>query len=150
MFFFQLPGLPERWLAAHDHRAGLRLLSESSRPGAFSAEDLEDYRRAWSRPGALQGMIHWYRAAFRFPPPARMPDNWRIRTPVLILWGEEDRFLEGAMAQQSLAFCDDGRCITLPGVSHWIQHEAPERVSEELVAHFSATRSGSAERTLGG
>jgi pimeloyl-ACP methyl ester carboxylesterase len=27
-----------------------------------------------------------------------------------------------------------------PGVSHWIQHEEPERVARELIAHFTAQR----------
>jgi len=41
------------------------------------------------------------------------------------------------MATESLDFCDDGRCVMFPGVSHWIQHEEPERVARELISHFS-------------
>lgn len=103
-------------------------------------EDLDDHRRVWSMPGALRGMIHGYRAAFRFPPPSRIPADWKVSVPVLILWGEDDRFLETAMARESLAFCTGGRCVTLPGISHWIQHEAPERVTAELLADFAARR----------
>jgi len=39
--------------ASHGNRA--------SRPGTFSDEDLALYRAAWARPGALTGMLHWYR-----------------------------------------------------------------------------------------
>ncbi len=145
MFFFQLPALPERWFGRNDGRAGARLLLASSRSGTFSSEDLDDYRRAWSVPGALRSMIHWYRAAFRFALPKRSPSEWRVSVPVLILWGEADAFLCPQMARESLAFCSDGRCIVLPGVSHWIQHEEPERVAGELIGHF-AGRGGRTDR----
>ncbi len=140
MFFFQLPVLPERWFTANGCRVGTRLLVGSSRPGTFSAGDLDDYREAWSRPGALRAMIHWYRAAFRFALPRRSPAQWRVSVPLLVLWGEDDAFLGAEMAAESLELCDDGRCVMFPGVSHWIQHEEPERVARELIAHFTAQR----------
>jgi pimeloyl-ACP methyl ester carboxylesterase len=31
--------------------------------------------------------------------------------------------------------------VLLPGVSHWIQHEEPERVVSELLAHFRGAQS---------
>lgn len=142
MFFFQLPALPEWWFARNRFGTGTRLLCASSRAGTFGPDDLEDYRRAWSVPGAVRSMIHWYRAAFRHGLPRRSATQWRVRVPVLVLWGEEDRFLGREMAAESLAWCEDGRCVTFPGVSHWIQHEAPEPVAEALVAHFRAAGGG--------
>jgi pimeloyl-ACP methyl ester carboxylesterase len=136
MYFFQLPRVPEYWFARGGWRFGTRVLARSSRPGTFRDADLEDYRRAWVQPGAIRSMIHWYRAAFRFPSPERRPASWQVTTPVLILWGEEDRFLSKEMAEESLQFCRDGRCVRLPGISHWIQHEEPERVAAALIEHF--------------
>lgn len=138
MFFFQLPLLPERWFSRNGFSAGTHLLAASSRAGTFGPDDLDEYRRAWSVPGAARAMIHWYRAAFRHGLPGRTPAQWRVRVPVLVLWGEEDRFLGREMARESLDHCDDGRCATFPGVSHWIQHEAPGRVADALIKHFSA------------
>lgn len=138
MFFFQLPVVPERWFARNDCSAGLRLLVTTSRSGTFSREDLADYKRAWSVPGALRPMINWYRAAFRFALPRRTPAQWRVSVPVLVLWGEQDVFLSTEMARESLDFCADGICVLLPGVSHWIPHEEPARVTEELIRQFSA------------
>ena len=137
MFFFQVPGLPERLLARRDWRFAVNLLLGSSRPGTFGREDLEQYRRAWSQPGAMRSMIHWYRAAFRHSRPATEPSSWVTPVPVLILWGEEDRFLGRALGEESLAYCAQGLCEYYPGVSHWIQHEAPERVAQALIGHFS-------------
>lgn len=86
----------------------------------------------------MRAMIHWYRAAFRYPPPERQVTHWITPVPVLILWGEEDRFFCREMAEESLRYCAAGRCVRLPGISHWTQHEEPERVSESLLAHFAA------------
>jgi hypothetical protein len=62
-----------------------------------------------------------------------------VPVPVLILWMEQDPFLACAMASESLAFCTRGKAILFPGVSPWIQHEAPERVAREPIAHPSRT-----------
>lgn len=61
MFYFQLPWFPERRLRRDGYGALVRALQRTSRPGTFSDEDLALYRAAWARPGALTGMLHWYR-----------------------------------------------------------------------------------------
>ena len=136
MFFFQLPFLPELWLRLNNFRAAVNMLVASSRHGTFTEADLDAYREAWSKPGALRAMINWYRAGVRLGLPRRSNVEWRVSIPTLIIWGDQDIFLLPEMAHESLEFCDDGKCLLLPGVSHWITHEEPERVSSELIAHF--------------
>jgi len=132
--FFQLPVLPE-WLMGANRSAMLaRTLRTSSRPGTFSPNDLELYRTAWSQPGAVRSMINWYRALIRRPP-ARRP-SVRVTMPTLIIWGIHDRFLKRELAQASLRLCDDGRVEYLD-TTHWVQHEAPQRVNE-LIQGFTA------------
>jgi epoxide hydrolase 4 len=133
MFFFQLPWLPEAAFAAFHFRLGVRSLVLSSRPGTFSAEDLAQYRAAWSQPGALTGMINWYRAAFRYR--GKFPDS-TVHVPTRILWGERDAFLLSEMAHDSLRYCDSAELYTLANASHWLQHEEPARVSELLIDFF--------------
>lgn len=151
IFFFQIPRLPQWWLSRKNFEPLVQSLLASSRPGTFSPEDLEAYRRAWAEPGSLRAMLQWYRAAFRSgftaprPQPGLKPTSQgpqgsspgKVSVPVLILWGEEDRFLAREMAAESLAFCTHGRAVLFPGISHWIQHEEPGRVARELIAHFS-------------
>lgn len=143
IFAFQVPRLPEWWLARRQFQALAQSLLTTSRPGTFSPEDLAAYRGAWAQPGSPRAMLQWYRAAFRTGFVAPTPAGERVAVPVLILWGEEDRFLGREMAKASLAFCDQGRVILFPGVSHWIQHEEPERVAGELIAHFRGDQAGS-------
>lgn len=130
---FQLPWLPE-WLAARREFAPwVWILRRSSRPGTFSAVDLDRYRAAWGQPAAPTGMIHWYRAAVRHPP--SLPRE-RVAAPTLILWGEDDVALVPELAERSLAYCADGRLERFPEATHWLQHERPERVAELLVEHL--------------
>ena len=68
MAFFQLPRIPESRFTANNFAVGVKALVGSSRPGTFSAEDLEQYRKAWANPGTVTAIINWYRAAFRHRP----------------------------------------------------------------------------------
>lgn len=131
ILFFQIPGLPEALLRANRFAGMRRMLLASSRPGTFSREDLRRYREAWAQPGALTAMLNWYRAALRSGDGYR--ETARVRVPTLILWGERDIALIPELAQASLDFCDDGRLVRFPEVSHWVQHEAAERVAARLV-----------------
>ncbi len=134
--FFQLPWLPEALISAFGFAAGKRALTGSSLPGTFSPEDLSQYVEAWSQPGALTAMINWYRAALttlRKPAVFRRP---RLTLPVLILWGEKDKFLRVEMAHASLGYCEHAKLRTFPQNTHWLQHERPEEVSQLLIEFF--------------
>jgi len=131
MMFFQVPMLPEFQFL----RNGARSLLRSSRKGAFSSEDLDRYRVAWSQPGALTAMINWYRALLRHRPDFAAAGS-RVTVPTRILWGMRDEFLLSAMAHASLKYCDRGELIELPEATHWIHHEEPERVNQLLIEFF--------------
>ena len=133
MFFFQLPWLPEAVFSAFNFRIGSRALLRFSRPGTFSEEDLAQYRAAWSQPGALTGMINWYRALFRTR--VKFPDKI-VRVPTRILWGERDAFLLAEMAHESLRYCTNAELFTFATATHWLQHEEPARISELLIDFF--------------
>jgi pimeloyl-ACP methyl ester carboxylesterase len=130
---FQIPFLPEALLSARNFRIGVSALERSSAPGTFSSEDFAQYRGAWSQKGALAAMIHWYRAALRFPPHIADPT---VKVPTRILWGQRDRFLLAEMAEHSARHCMDARLSLFPNASHWLQHEEPLRVSELLIDFF--------------
>jgi pimeloyl-ACP methyl ester carboxylesterase len=128
--FFQLPWLPEYLLtrkgAAAVGEAFLGMAVDKSR---FPEDVLAVYRRAAREPGAMTAMLNWYRAAWRArgadPAPAA-----KIEVPTLMIWGEEDRALGKELALGTERFVSDLTLRFLPGVSHWVQQEAPERVNE--------------------
>ncbi len=129
---FQLPWLPEALARRGNWNQVARSLQQSSRPGTFTPDDLEQYRQAWSRPGAYTSMLNWYRALVQKPP--RPPASPRIRVPTLLIWGARDMFLGRDLAQPSIALCEDGRLILVEGASHWVHHEEANRVNELIDA----------------
>jgi pimeloyl-ACP methyl ester carboxylesterase len=137
MFFFQIPWLPERLMRWGGQRT-LQSAYRDARPGAFTAEDLARYQQALLGPDGLRGPINWYRAALRRSP-WRMRDQYRpIPAPVLVIWGEQDRFLIKEMADPDPRLVPDARVVRLPAASHWVQHDEPERVNTLLIDFFSA------------
>jgi pimeloyl-ACP methyl ester carboxylesterase len=68
IFFFQIPKLPELLLRAGGYRAvGETFRSNCSHPERFSDEDLAVFRESAAQPGALTGMVNYYRAFLAVP-----------------------------------------------------------------------------------
>ncbi len=143
ILFFQIPRLPEAMMRANDFSALRRAVLATAGPGAFAPEDLDHYRQAWAQPGALTAMLGWYRAAMRsnlWPKVERWQTQARIQPPTLILWGEQDTALEVSMAEESLAWLDQGRLVRFPQNTHWLVEENPEAVTQLLLEHFRVAR----------
>jgi pimeloyl-ACP methyl ester carboxylesterase len=139
VFFFQLPGLPERFLA-RDGFASLARAVRGGRRGTCTDEDLAVYREAWARPGALTGMVNWYRAALRSAG-QRLP-RLRVGVETLVLWGARDRFLGREMAEASAALCDHGRLEFFEKATHWLQHDEADAVNDRLVGFLEGGLAG--------
>jgi len=136
MFFFQLPWLPET-LLGFDPLFSARLFFRRAavRAGAFSDADLTVMAAALAQPGTLRAMIHWYRAAFRYPPLQR---TRVIETPTLLIWAEDDMALD-----KSLTYGLEKRVPHLivhyiPHCGHWVQNEAPDEVNKQMLAFLQS------------
>jgi pimeloyl-ACP methyl ester carboxylesterase len=132
--FFQLPHLPEALLARGRYALLKRAMRASARPGTFPRELMRRYEAAWSRPGALTGMLDWYRALLRVRPE---PQAVRIRCPCRILWGVHDRFLDRRFAPASLELCEQGDIVWFEQATHWLHREEPEAVAGEMLRFFA-------------
>jgi pimeloyl-ACP methyl ester carboxylesterase len=138
MFFFQLPGVPERVARAGNWRF-LRFVFGDARPGAFEAPDIERYIEAWSRPDAITTMINYYRGIFRQTPRRAERRLQPIAAPTLVIWGERDRALGADLAEPDAHDVPNlERVVPLPNASHWVQHDEPEEVSRLLIEFFRA------------
>ena len=132
MFFFQLPGLPEWGARANDGRAIRRTFRDMAIDKTnFTQDVLDRYAKDAQRPGAMRGMINWYRAALRLQ--GKLAGPWPvIETPTLIVWGEEDAALGIELLDGTEAYVRDLTIKRLPKVSHWVQQEAPDKVNAIL------------------
>jgi pimeloyl-ACP methyl ester carboxylesterase len=134
IYFFQLPGIPEAVLRNNDWDLLRRTLQRTSRPDTFTPADIEQYRQAWWRKGAMRGMLNWYRALVWYPP--RLPARPRIDTPTLMLWGARDLALNRNLASASIELCSQGELIFFEEATHWVQHEESEKVNRLLTEFF--------------
>ena len=132
--FFQLPRLPERILRARDFAIVRRLFRENpSRRDAFTAMDIERYVEALAQPGALTGMLNYYRAMRRRSARDGRPRKRTIDAPTLVIWGDRDSVLGPWFAEGLEGYIPNVRVTHFPSASHWVQHDEPERVSAEIV-----------------
>jgi pimeloyl-ACP methyl ester carboxylesterase len=131
MFFFQLPVLPEWTWRADDWRVLRWFIDTSNRAETFTEADLKRYRRAWAQPGAFTGMLNWYRALFRAD--VTEPPTTTVEPPTMLVWGTGDPYLSRGMAAPSVDYCADGRLELVEDATHWVQHEAADRVNGLLV-----------------
>lgn len=140
IFFFQIPGLPERLLKQNEFAFLRNALLNTSNPGSFSQGDLNHYLDAWKQPGTLTGMVNWYRAIFKGSLTNRRnsqtaPSN-KISVPTLMLWGVNDIALIRELAQPSIDLCTEGKLDFIEQATHWVQHDEPELVSQAIIDFF--------------
>jgi pimeloyl-ACP methyl ester carboxylesterase len=129
---------------ARDYDA-LKRLGPGTRLGGMRDEDVPLYREAWSQPGAVRGMLNWYRAML--PALLRPFPSTRIAPPTLLLWGGRDAFLSSAMAQPSIEYCDQGELVMLDDLTHWLHWDAPDRVNALIAKWLGSAGPGVAGET---
>ena len=139
VFAFQVPRLPELLLGRRGARAvGRAFLDMAVDKSRFPPDVLDVYRQQALQPGALTAMVNYYRANRHLvrTPPAQLAQP--IETPTLLIWGTADTALGVELAAETDAYVSPLTTRFLPGVSHWVQQEAPERVNALLEAWLTA------------
>ncbi|AKD04033.1 alpha/beta hydrolase [Pontibacter korlensis] len=127
---FQVPAVPEKAARLLDFRPLEKAMTGTAKPGTFSKEDMAAYKEAWQQQGALTSMINWYRA-FKY---TELSLNKNVEVPTLMIWGKKDTAPGAEMAEPSIARCPNGKLIFLDDATHWLHHEQPDRVNEEILA----------------
>ena len=97
------------------------------------------YLEAWSQPGALTGMLNWYRASpLVVPQPGEAvdkdkvmkldPKQLRVRMPHLVIWGMGDQALLPVSRATLPDYCDDLVVHEIQGADHWVVHQKTPEV----------------------
>ncbi len=127
--FFQLPFLPEFLIQRNNYkfieRAFRGMAIDKS---AFTDTDIEQYKTAFAKRGALTASINYYRNL-----PTYMSEKkvWGIlKIPTLMIWGEEDRALGKELTYGTEKYVQDLQIRYIPNCSHWVQQEQPQLVNQ--------------------
>ncbi|MEU8350705.1 MULTISPECIES: alpha/beta fold hydrolase [unclassified Streptomyces] len=133
MLLFQFRGIAEEWLSRDDFR---NLRDWARHPEA------EEVAGRLRDPGALTASLGIYRAAatpeILFGPPREFPP---VTMPVMGVWSSGDLFLtEKAMRDSGKHVKGPWRYERVEDAGHWMQLEAPERVSQLLLDFLGEVR----------
>ena len=125
--FFQLPRLPERILTMNGGAIVRRMFGGVALP----RDVLAVYTRQITEPGAATAMLNWYRA-IRLRSSRTLNVAQVIDVPTLVVWGERDVALDPICLNGTDRYVRDLTVKQLPGISHWVQQDAPHVVNELL------------------
>lgn len=137
-WFFQLPELPERAIAANDFAFIEYLWTIWSAPGYSDPAHLAEVKELLRRPGALSSTLAYYRAMLdpgRADPKlhdVRARLDRMIGVPTLAVCGGEDLRRE-LMWDQGKYFTGEYRYVEIPGAGHFVHREKPEEVNRMLL-----------------
>ncbi len=127
-------------LLEDDCRRVLEFLTRGFGGGAWlTPEKRAGYRAAWTQPGAMEGMVSWYKATplmvaepgviVTNDPPAKLdPAKTFVTPPHLLIWGMEDKALRPSSRAGLANFCADLTVQEIADADHWIVHQQPAAV----------------------
>ncbi len=137
IFFFQLPFFPEFIFEFHDYQAIASAFKNMAvDKSAFTEADLEAYKYAAAKRGALTSMINYYRNIF---PGLLNQQEWGVlRIPTLMIWGKNDRALGIELTYGTEEYVESFQIRYIPNCSHWVQQEQPELVNKYMREFLSS------------
>jgi pimeloyl-ACP methyl ester carboxylesterase len=138
MHYLRDPRAEER-LSANTFEKLLGMLSRFGPQPWLTAEKRAGYIEAWSPPGALTGMLNWYRASpLVVPHPGEAVDRTkvmnldpvllRVRMPHLVIWGMNDQALLPVSRATLGDYCDDLTVREIEDADHWVVHQRTDEV----------------------
>jgi len=118
------------------------VLGEGLKNGTFTDADKQAYLAAWSQPGAITGGLNYYRAMqVGPPPPGAAADSsvgnfggqqFLVKTPTLVIWGEKDTALTTHNLEGLDPFVPGVQIKRIPDGTHWVIHEKPAEVNAAI------------------
>lgn len=129
-----------RQIPAYMHRAMVAAYIRDATYQPMGDEEIEPYIEPWLGP---EGQDAFYRQIFQND--QRYTDEVQdrygeITRPVLILWGEEDRWIPPEKGEQLHVRIPGSRLQKIPGAAHLAMEDTPDTVTTALKDFFSADR----------
>ena len=130
--FFQLPWLPEWVLQANDYQFIDNAFDNMAvNRSAITETDVQAFKTAIARPGALQAGLNYYRNIFSLG--LFQPQEWPVlEVPTLMIWGEDDPAFEPSLAEGTEDYVRDFHLRYIPRCGHWVLQEFPTLVNQYM------------------
>jgi pimeloyl-ACP methyl ester carboxylesterase len=122
----------------HIHRELIAAHLRTAIARDMSDAQLEPYLLPWLGP---IGQPAYYRQVAQFDERYTReiePRYGEIRTPTLVLWGEQDGWLAPELGRRLADTIPDARLVPVAGAGHFLPEDQPGSVAEELASFFSA------------
>jgi pimeloyl-ACP methyl ester carboxylesterase len=132
ILFFQQPGAAEEMLLAND-AAALKAVWDKSSP-----EEVEEYVRVLTAPGALTAALNWYRANFGGGALDPSANQFEVTVPTLTIWGNQDQAVGRATTLHHNDYIKGPNRWLELDAGHWLIQEKFETVRDEILAHLRA------------
>ncbi len=131
IFFFQLPFLPELFIKSQNYKfIETAIKGMAVDKSVFTQANIDAYKEAASKPGALTAMVNYYRNIFK---PVFFNRKWGVlEVPTLMIWGENDTALGKELTYGTEAYVKDLQIHYIPNCSHWIQQEQPALLNQYM------------------
>jgi pimeloyl-ACP methyl ester carboxylesterase len=103
-------------------------LKGGTRQGRLTQDDVDEYLRPFRAPGGVERFV---RVARSFDGQGLIGLESRLETlevPALVLWGEEDTFVDVELAERLGDALPWSSVALFPGCGHFLLEDAPERV----------------------
>lgn len=144
IFFFQVPGLPERVLP----RVIPRLWRDWGPAGYDTDTALDDALAALPSPAHRRAAVAYYRAMVRPSRPSRQyADLHKVRfdvprVPILHVQGLQDGAMQAGYAESITSVLPQGsQVVTIPAAGHFLHIERPDAAAD-AVLNYLGDRSG--------
>jgi pimeloyl-ACP methyl ester carboxylesterase len=129
IFLFQIPILAEFFSSFQRGLMLSFLMTSSAQKGTFSKKNLSYYRNTWNKE-TVYAMINWYRG-MKLGSERRLK-YIKVKPEFLLLWGLKDKFIGWEGIQPSLKLCDKPSYKIFPKNTHWLIHEIPDKINQNI------------------
>jgi len=142
MGFFQLPFLPELVLKANDYQfIDDAFDSMAVNRNAITTADIQAFKTAAARPGALQSGLNYYRNML---PSFLFQRSWPIlEVPTLMIWGEDDPAFENSLVEGTEDYVRDFHLRYISQCGHWVPQEYPDLVNQYIGEFLQVSQANS-------
>jgi len=138
-------------LAENNYQFLRSLVFDDLNEQQITQQQKDAYITAWSQPGAIAGMLAYYRAMPQLAPPDNQEHQQSttatsemkiphimVNQPCLVLWGEQDKAFANEVLNGLAHYVPMLELVRYPEATHWLQHQQSASVNQHITQFIQA------------